>query len=143
MNVGRPFRGASAAEARLKACPTTQRALRHSDQVFFVSFVAWLWRLSWPGFRVFRRQAPRLEPKTKAQKLPDAPPFCERHAICWRCTRVQGREANALQRQRAAGTGIAELSCGGSAMLMFKRSQLYLALAFAGVAEIIMYAMAR
>jgi hypothetical protein len=56
---------------------------------------------------------------------------------------VQRREASRQGRQIGNGIFVAELSKGGSAMLMFKRSQLYLALAFAGVAEIIMYAMAR
>jgi hypothetical protein len=56
---------------------------------------------------------------------------------------VQPRESTRQSRDIGNGILIAELSCGGSAMLMFKRSQLYLALAFAGVAEIIMYAMAR
>jgi hypothetical protein len=40
------------------------------------------------------------------------------------------------------GTAVALTGCGGHSMLMFKRSQLYIGLALAGLAEIIVRAFA-
>jgi hypothetical protein len=56
---------------------------------------------------------------------------------------VQSRESGVLHPAQSRGTPVARPIGGGFAMLMFKRSQLYLALGLAALAEIIIVAMVR